>query len=286
MVLSTGRYPKHIKMKKVKNIRLELVLSTFTFLTQLQNHLRRITSKKVSFQKLILYFFFKGLSVNLKRKVSFVQEFINNDPNLSLLNDEMISIDPHFDQFHDDISATLGALDEKDKLLQRDLIDQYHLLKAKELRLIQKEEQLTQLEKKYDKFVSEKHELKIQVMIKDAEIEILKTNIEYEKKFASQYQSHEEKLEEENRELRTEHSKQRSTIKDMTKLIKKIERNTNELLRREKSWINQILKVGLPAMASYMGAKNGAKPKGENKEGEQILDKVTNLIQELAPKQE
>lgn len=268
-------------MKKTKNIRLELVINTLNFLIQLQNQIRRELNKKVSLQKLILYYFFKGLSINLKRKHGFVQDFIENDQDLAILNDDLINIDSCIDQYPDDIAATLGGLDEKDRLLQRDLIDQYHLLKAKELRLLQKEDQLAKLDTDSSKLIQEKHELKMQVMIKDAEISNLKSSIDYETKFTQLYKFREEQLSEENRELRNENREQRSTIREMKKLLVKIQRNTDELLRREKSWFNQVVKYATPVL-SFLGANMAAKTNKETGGSKTIIDNITEMINQFS----
>ncbi len=263
-----------------KNIRLELVANTFHFLVQMQNLMRRKAGKKVSFQKLILYYFFKGVSLNLKRKQDFVQKFIQNDQNLAELNAELTIIDQSIDQFRDDTAAALNGLSEKDYLLQRDLINQFHLLQSKELRLIKKEENLTRLEQKSTMQLQEVNDLKMQLLLKNAELELKTSELNSCKQWFDSTYDKLKVCQSEIAALRNEKIERRSNFRELKKLLEKVKQNTDELLRSEKSWFNQVLKFALPVLA-YFGAKAGSNKKSDSPDTASLMKEIKEISKEL-----
>ena len=78
-------------------------------------------------------------------KPSIVQEYANKATELNTIEGELYMIDKSLDQESPENDPKFAQKREKDRLLQRDLIDQFNQIRAKELRLLQNEDKFANM---------------------------------------------------------------------------------------------------------------------------------------------
>lgn len=243
-------------MKK-KNYRLELTENIHNLLVVIQNQILKEAGSKPSFRLIILYYFNKGLNVNLKLKTSIVQKSANNAHDLISIESSFASLDQCLDQYITMEEQKLDGLDGKDRLLQRDLMDQFNILRNKELRLTKEEANFT---KRYEKSSNSEHKAhQMELTNLQLQGEVSK-HIQKIQLYELQDANNKERI----KQLTKEREEQSVTLNTMQRDISKILKQTYILVKDKESLFNKIVPLLTP-LAAYLGSKAGAKGLLENK---------------------
>ena len=226
-----------------KSIRLELPISIYNLLVVLQNSIGRKSGKKASFRKILLYYFYMGLNHELSLKPKIVQEYLRKSKELYRIVDDLYMFEQRLVQDFSRNDAEYNEESQKDWLQKRDLIDQFNLIRAKEL----------QLAKNIEEFAKEKQKFKGK----------LKDHYQFESKIYG----YENKIyfQEKLLELKDDTISQlEKTIKDLRQkkmsLHDKFERKLNIILSHTSQLVrsdNSKMKYVWIALASAVGSLGG-----------------------------
>lgn len=266
-------------MKPLKNIRFAFGNETMNLITEMQNIMRKETGRKVSIQRVVMFYFSQGIGSNLSRRKDIVQKLFNNDQYLQGLIADFTRFDHSLEQNSNGIVQGLGVFDQElkrittnEQLMQMDLLDQHRILRAKERNL---EENRIELEKQLEIIVEkEAYWAEKDKIIKKQEIEIANLGDKLNNSaFSLQLEAQKhgftkeqlvrlsesfEELKEEKFNLYQDLRDFKSNLKENSNQLSKIRRSTDKLVEAENSIMNKILKWATPVI-SYFAAHQSVK---------------------------
>ncbi len=246
-------------MIEKSNYRLEYEGSTRNLLIGLQSQIRKGSQKTLSFRKIILHYFYQGVRVDIRRKPNTVQELFNNASELIRLESEFTPFDQDMNQVSIENGLQAGETVDKSKLLQSDLIDQFYILRSKELRLMKNEADLEKRIAKIPEYEKNDKEKSFKIQVLELRINSLESKNESTKRFSDLFEKQVEMKDKELDEIRKDNRNLASAVRKIKNDIKTILSNTNKLVRSDENLFNKVLKSAGPAIGSFFGSSEGVK---------------------------
>lgn len=278
--------------------RFEFSESTLSLLNQMQLEIKKRAGRKISIQKLVMYYFTLGLRSKISFKSQMVQKHFTNDPYLMANLEECKHLVHSLDQDEIGFELSLKGIEQnasiltsREQLLQLDLIEQLdkmhkirreqeendRIIQLNQEKLRKKEVELSENSQKWQVELTGYRNIKSDLDKSKSDLRVKESILKLKEETIKELEKGNEKLQSEKDRLYNLLSESQQSFKDYSSQLKSIRHATDKLLEAENSITNKLLRWAPPIITYFVANQSIKSALSENKELRDAIEEIRKV---------